>query len=122
MVVAKPLPRPVFTGLLILAALVAVAALSVGSALPVLAPTLGVHQPTQVKPRANTTIDPRGPVQPVPSSRSGSSAQPGQGTEQAPTGAGQGITRFADGPTVVVAPASQQGLQTCGPRCPPKPA
>lgn len=123
MVTAKPRPRPLFAGLLILAALIVFAAMTLNNTLAPLRTTIGLPHGTQSQPRPIISTDPAGPMQPAPSVRSQDGVQSDQGSDQPATGASRGITRFADGdPVVVVAPASAQSQQTCVPKCPPKPA
>lgn len=132
MVIARPLPKPVFAGLLVLAAVIAVAVLTLNNTLTVLAPSTEFWRPSQIK-----SSDPGAPPQPPQSVKSVKSAEglheePGlgqagsgqQGTGQPPTSGQSGVSRFADGgPDLVVAPAAAgQAPQTCDPKCPPLPA
>jgi hypothetical protein len=118
MVTARPLPRPLSIGLLVLAALIALSVLALTNTLTVIAPSMSQHPAITI-----TSPEQVGPREPAPSVRSQDTGKTQQGSEQAPTGASRGVTRFADGGSIVgVGPASPQGAQTCAPKCPQRTA
>lgn len=118
MVTARALPRPLSIGLLVLAALIALAVLSLNSTLTVIAPSMSHPPATTI-----TAPDQAGPQDPMPSVRSGDGLSATQRAEQGPAASGRGVTRFADGgPDVAAPPPAKQNVPTCGPKCPPKPA
>src|SRR3989442_6066810 len=121
MTIAKPTPRPLIVGLLIVVALVVYAALSTRVVLAPSLPSITLHQQTQTETRGSSANG----SDPAQSSRSSQSSQSSADTVQKPSGseapaggagAAKTMPRFADAGPDVVGPAAAQTGQSCGPK------
>lgn len=116
MITARAVPRQLSVGLLMLAALIALAMLTLSNSLTVITPSMSHRPATTI-----TSPDQPGPQEPAPSVRYGGDVSTQGGADQPPVVAPRGVTRFADGGPGV-APALSQHGQTCTPKCPQRPA